>query len=308
MSYKTPILFLIFNRADTANKVFDEIRKQKPKYLFVAADGPRNNVIGEKERCEETRKIIEKIDWDCELKTLFRKENLGCGLAVSQAISWFFENVEEGIILEDDCLPSKTFFSFCEEMLEKYKNDRKIGVISGNNFLFNKFEITDSYYFSIIPHIWGWATWRRVWVNYDFNISNWPELKNKKWLNIFFDKETSRYYWNSIFDDVHNKKINTWDYQLSFMCLFNKYLTVIPKNNLISNIGFGLAGATHTKNKGGIFSEMNTKDLDFPIKHPGSVVRNKKFDDYIQKQNFCWWKMFLKRNKFFNFFIKLLNK
>lgn len=308
MQYNIPILFLVFNRADTATRVFDEIRKQKPRHLFIAADGPRDYVQGEKERCEEVRRIFDKIDWDCEVKTLFREKNLGCGLAVSQAISWFFSNVEEGIILEDDCLPGESFFFFCKEMLEKYKNDNRVGIISGNNFLFNKFVIKDSYYFSIIPHIWGWATWRRVWDNYNFDISNWPELREKKWLHGLFDKKTTRYYWNNIFNDIYYKKINTWDYQLSFMCLYKKYLTVIPKVNLISNIGFGSTNSTHTKNNGGIFSEMKTGVIDMPIIHPNEILRNKKFDDYIQRQNFCWWKMFLKRNMFFNYLINLLRK
>ncbi len=309
MQYEVPILFLIFNRADTARRVFAEIRKQKPKYLYVAADGPRKHIAGEKEKCEQTREIIKDIDWDCELKTLFREENLGCGKAVSGAISWFFENVSEGVILEDDCLPEPTFFRYCQEMLERYREKEKVGIISGNNFLFNKFNIEDSYYFSKIPHIWGWATWRRVWNNYDFNISKWPEYKKTGWLKNIFKKKTARYYWKNIFDDVYSGKINTvWDYQLTFLFFLNNYLAIVPKKNLISNIGFDAFYSTHTKNKKNKFSNMSTEFLSFPLIHPKVIAQNKKADEYIQTNNFCWWKLLIKKTKIGKYIINILRK
>ncbi len=162
-----PVLFLIFNRPDTTQPVFNEIREAKPTKLFVAADGPRDNKKGEKEECEKTRKIIEQVDWDCELYKLYRDKNLGCKIAVSSAIDWFFENVEEGIILEDDCLPHPSFFRFCQELLEKYKGDERVFVISGDNFLFGRKRTNYSYYFSRYNHCWGWAGWIRTLSDYD---------------------------------------------------------------------------------------------------------------------------------------------
>ena len=155
-NFNVPILFIIFNRPETAERVFSEIKNIKPKELFVAADGPRLNVYGETEKCEKVREIIKQIDWECEVKTLFRENNLGCKVAVSSAINWFFENVEEGIILEDDCLPDASFFYFCQSLLEKYRSNDEIAMISGNHFGTDRIGSFD-YYFTRIPHIWGWG-------------------------------------------------------------------------------------------------------------------------------------------------------
>src|SRR5258708_3549575 len=181
-SFNTPILFLIFNRPFPTRRVFAEIRKARPAKLFVAADGPRPDKPEDLETCRETREIIKDIDWPCEVQTLFRDKNLGCGVAVSGAITWFFQNVEQGIILEDDCLPDPSFFPFCTELLERYKDDERILLISGN-FLQQKnkkFMVKASYYGTLIPHLWGWASWRRAWAKYDFNLTKWPEVKATK--------------------------------------------------------------------------------------------------------------------------------
>jgi hypothetical protein len=172
----TPVLFLIFNRPNTTEQVFEAIAKAKPRCLFVAADGPRTDKEGEAEKCQAVRDIIKRVDWDCEVKTLFREQNLGCKEAVSSAITWFFEQVEEGIILEDDCLPSDSFFSFCAELLEKYRDDKRIMMISGDNFQDGIQRGDASYYFSSVPWIWGWATWRRAWRLYDREMQTFPSF------------------------------------------------------------------------------------------------------------------------------------
>jgi hypothetical protein len=158
---------MIFRRPDFTSRVFEQIRNVRPARLYIAADGPRSGREGEQQLCIETRAIIEQIDWDCELKTLFREKNLGCKMAISSAIDWFFEQEEEGIILEDDCLPNQSFFRFCDTMLEKYRNDDRIRHISGCNLQHGKKWGTASYYFSNLTHAWGWANWRRVWKDYD---------------------------------------------------------------------------------------------------------------------------------------------
>jgi hypothetical protein len=300
-NFKTPILFIIFNRPDTTLRVFNEIKKIKPAKLYIVSDGPRANKAGEQEKCDETRKIIDLVDWDCEIFKNYSDVNLGCKKRVSSGIDWFFANVESGIILEDDCLPNPSFFRFCEGMLLKYQDDERIGMISGDNFQFGKVKNDASYYFSRYSHIWGWATWRRAWQKYDVNLSSWPQLKkDKKLASIFSDKQDV-YYWSAIFDDVYNNKIDTWDYQWSFTCFTNNYLAIMPVSNLISNIGFSQGESTHTKrvNK---FSEMVTFELSFPLREPESIVRSVQSDKIVQRDNYPFFRFFV--GKFIKKFLK----
>src|SRR3989344_1301108 len=185
MAIKPPILFLVFNRPQLTKKVFSEIRRFKPKKLFISADGPRSGNSQDRILCKRVRKITEKVDWPCEVKRLYRDGNLGCKNSISKALSWFFENENEGIILEDDCLPDTTFFQFCGEMLEKYRHNKDVGIISGDNFIKGS-TIEDSYYFSNYFHMWGWATWKRSWKSYDLTMRKWPKLNKDKWLEQLF--------------------------------------------------------------------------------------------------------------------------
>ncbi|HBY56714.1 MAG TPA: hypothetical protein DEG96_02450 [Candidatus Atribacteria bacterium] len=272
----TPVLFLIFNRPDTTQKVFDAIKQAKPKQLFVAADGPREDKEGEKEKCKQTRKIIEQVDWDCEVKTLFRDKNLGCKIAVSSAIDWFFENVEEGIILEDDCLPSQSFFWFCQELLEYYRKDTRIMMISGNNFQFGKIRGEGTYYFSKYAHIWGWATWRRTWKCYDVDIKSFDEFKRENQIKNIFRIKQQQKYWMNVFQKVYNNKINTWDYQWAYTCFINNGLCIMPNVNLVSNIGFN-RDSLHTRDEDNIFSKIKTEEIT-KIIHPEFVLADQEAD------------------------------
>jgi hypothetical protein len=275
---KSPILFLIFNRPKETQILFNAIRDVEPKKLYVSADGPRNN--GKDEIiCEETKKIINEIDWDCELITLFREENLGCGKAVSGAITWFFENEEEGIILEDDCLPNVDFFRFCDEMLEKYRLDKRIGHICGTNFQDGIKRGYGDYYFSKTSPIWGWASWRRVWDKYDFKMSNLEKIHKSDALRSFTENKTYRKHIYQSFLDTKNGLINTWDYQFFYTNLLNDHLCVICNYNLISNIGF-TEDATHTMNLNDPAANMEYGNLPNPIVHPDIVVHNKDADEY----------------------------
>ncbi|HNY11352.1 MAG TPA: glycosyltransferase family 2 protein [Candidatus Wallbacteria bacterium] len=282
--FNTPILFLIFNRPDTTQKVFNEIRKIRPAKFFVAADGPRKTKEGEDEKCRLTREIIKQIDWKCDVKTLFRDENLGCKKAVSSAIDWFFENVEEGIVLEDDCLPDASFFPYCEQLLEKYRNDSRIGMIGGINFQFGHKRGNYSYYFSRYTHIWGWASWRRAWKYYDVNMSIWPEIRDNDMLSNIFRGKKHVDYWKTYLEDTYSGKINTWDYQWAFTCWVNNFLIILPNVNLVSNIGFGTE-STHTPaaNK---FANIPTGSMKFPLAHPGYFIPDIKADRFTEKNNF----------------------
>ncbi len=282
--FKTPILFLIFNRPEVTSRVFEEIKKQKPKYLFVAADGPRSNFEEDIEKCKICREIVlNNIDWDCEVKTLFRDDNLGCGRGVSQAISWFFENVEQGIILEDDCLPHQSFFGFCEELLEKYKHDEKVYGISGNNFQKGIQRGDASYFFSNYSHIWGWASWRRAWEHYDFNLEQLEKFKENKLITKIDKRKIFESYWISIFKKTAIKEIDTWDYQWQFAVWNNEGLIASPNLNLISNIGFGQQATNTTVTSP--FANMKTSGIG-TLLHPKIIKVDKQADRYASDKVF----------------------
>lgn len=273
--YQTPILFVIFNRPDTTKRVFEAIQKIKPAKLYIAADGPRSSKEGEAKLCEETRRLTENVDWPCEVYRKYSDNNLGCKKGVSGAISWFFDNVEEGIILEDDCLPNPSFFSFCAELLAKYRSTDKVKMISGDNFQFGKKYGEASYYFSHFPHIWGWATWRRAWQEYDIEMKTYPEFKKNNHIAQIFKNKKIQKYWLKIFDKLYENKIDTWDGQLVYSIYNKRGVVILPNVNLISNIGFG-ENATHTKTED-IFSEIPTGSIQTII-HPVSIMVNEGAD------------------------------
>lgn len=301
---KKAILFLIFNRLDTTQRVFEEIKKAKPPRLYLASDGAREDKGGEKEIVQKTRDfILNNINWDCEVKTLFRDKNLGCGKAVSSAISWFFENEEDGIILEDDCLPHSSFFNFCEELLDYYKDNKKIWHISGDQFVPN-FDNGASYYFAKNMHCWGWASWRDRWIQYEFDLNDYGENN----VNKFSENRNVQKYWIEIVNSLKKDEIDTWDYQWMFCIVKNDGLCVNPSKNLVSNIGFREDG-THTSDKDNPLANMPVYGID-EIIHPGEVKADQEAVDYIFKDHFgidmtikkegLWNK--LKINKMVNFF------
>jgi hypothetical protein len=282
--FEIPILFIIFNRHDVTERVFEVIRKIKPKYLFVAADGPRVGIKQDKERCESTRSIINKIDWECELKTLFRKENLGMKKNVSSAITWFFKCNQKGIIIEDDCLPNKSFFYFCEEMLNKYENNKKIMHISGNFFQSKQIGL-DDYYFSHIPHIWGWATWRRAWDKYDLEMKSYPNFIKDKKLKVIFKNKKQCVLWKHLFDQVFYDKSDTWDFQWTYTLFSSNGLSITPNKNLVTNIGFGNL-AENCKNSEDKFSNLELVDMHFPLKNSNYIIADEVADYYTSMNNF----------------------
>lgn len=280
--FNTPILFLIFNRPKTEKRVFEQIRKIKPKYLYVAADGPRKGKEGESKKSLEARRIVDEgVDWSCEVKKLYRKENLGCKLAVSGAIDWFFDNVEEGIVLEDDCVPDVTFFRFCETMLKKYRSNPRIMHISGDNYQINEMKESNSYYFSRYPNIWGWATWRRAWEKYQINIKGWKKSSNKKIFKGFSFIE--RKYWGNNFDFVACNMVDTWDYQWIYNVFNHDGLAIISGVNLIDNIGFG-SDATHTKGVSSL--NFTTSEIRFPLKYKNKILSDRYRDLYTSREIF----------------------
>jgi hypothetical protein len=277
----TPILFLIFNRLETTKQVLTAIRQAQPTRLYVAADGPRPNHLGEAEKVQAVRDyVISYINWDCEVKTLFREENLGCRVAVSGAIDWFFEHEAEGIILEDDCIPDASFFPYVEELLNRYRDDERIMVIAGNHFHGEAHQPSYSYFFSRYNHCWGWATWRRAWQHYDHDMSQWPKLRNTNWLITIGDGNRNfQRYWTRIFDQAYAQKVDSWAYRWTFSCWAQSGLTILPALNLVKNIGFD-ENATHTKSKNGShkLSTLPLESLTFSLSHPSNVIRDYEAD------------------------------
>lgn len=298
----TPVVLMIFNRPSLTQQVFNEIRKAKPKKLLVIADGPRFGKSDDVEKCRAARKIIEQVDWECEVRKNYEETNLGCKRRVSSGLDWVFSLEEEAIILEDDCLPHPSFFAFCQELLARYQDDQRIMTISGNNFQDGKGRTMDSYYYSRYAHIWGWATWRRAWKHYQVTMDLWPEIRTGRWLfdilgsvradvqkgQCQFDVMGSMKaieYWYRIFDYTYGGGIDTWDYQLIFASWLQHGLHILPNVNLVSNIGFGME-ATHTKIVGKC-ANMPVKEMKFPLQHPSFVIRDGVADDYTQATLFC---------------------
>ena len=283
--FPVPIVFIIFNRPDVTLRTFSQIAKIKPSKLLIIGDGSRRNVPGEEGRVLETRAILDRIDWDCEVLTNFSDENLGCKHRVASGLDWAFGLVEEAIILEDDCLPSPSFFLFCQEMLEKYRNHSEVGMIAGINFQKGARRGDADYYFSKYMHIWGWATWSNRWRNYyDVQMKEWPSFKESKEFLELTTSKSNKKFWEKIFDRVYRGEINTWDYQWVIANWLHKRLCIIPNINLISNIGFG-QGATHTKVENAL-SNLPAHEMSFPLKHPDLVGVNMLADEFTEKNYF----------------------
>lgn len=280
----TPVVLLIFNRPETTERVFAEVAKARPRKLLVVADGPRAGRPGEAEKCTETRAIIERVDWQCEVLRNFSESNLGCKNRLTSGINWVFEQVPEAIFLEDDCLPHPTFFPFCEELLNRYRHDQRVSQVGGANFQFGRRKLEASYYFSRYNHVWGWASWRRAWQNYGGDVSIWPEMRADGWLVGVIPDPGERAYWTKVFDAVHRGEIDTWDYQWNLSSWAQGMVSIIPAVNLVSNIGFG-SGATHTRGAS-IYANMALESMQFPLRHPRVMLPDVGADAYTARTMF----------------------
>jgi len=282
----TPIAIILFNRPDLIQKIFNIISEIQPPKLFLIADGPRTNNENDKQKCLEARQVVENIPWDCEVHKNFSDVNLGCGVRPITGITWVFEHVDRAIILEDDCLPEKSFFKFSDELLEMYKDDSRFMQIAGTNYQLGNKRSDYSYFFS--KHnicAGGWATWKRAWDLYDFNMNLWPILRDSNWLNYLLANKKGAEIYTDIFDfafsHLHNKDF--WDYQWTYSVWVNHGLTIMPTINLQSNLGFRDDG-THTKNLKSQWAELPTEPMEFPLKHPPSVTPNYEADNFIISQ------------------------
>lgn len=291
--FSTPVLFLVFNRPEPTARVFAAIRELRPTRLFVAADGARPDRPSELERCAETRRLATAVDWPCTVTTLFREHNLGCGTAVSEALGWFFSQVEEGIILEDDCLPHPDFFRFCATMLERYRDDVRVATVTGNHFLPPALTCPHSHYFSKYAQIWGWAAWRRTWEAYDRNLSSLTVAGWDTIIRRLSPTMIEREYWIDVLRSLLAGNIDTWDFQLIFSLWKTGGVTVCPHRNLVTNIGYG-PDATHT-NFDGALAHQPVSALAMPLDDRPPVLADPAIDEFVffirflERLTQTWW-------------------
>lgn len=276
-----PILLISFRRPDLTQKMLENIAQANPPKVYVSCDGPRTSKPGEKERVDEVKRVIESFSGRLELVRKYSDVNLGCARNMSSSISWFFENEEEGIILEDDCYPDQSFYPYCAELLERYRNDTRVMQISGYNY-YEKAPMprTDSYFFSYVGWQLGWATWRRAWRKFDINVKDWLDFKARGLHKspAFFPLRTKRL-------DVlalQGNKENSWAYPWQGCMAMNNGVSVVPVESLVVNIGQGY-GCTH-----GVERDQAEKFgpdahcMQFPLRHPKFVVADVRYDDYIK--------------------------
>lgn len=274
---RAPVAFLIFNRPGQTARVFEAIRASRPRVLLVVADGPRDDA--ERERCEQTRAVVrDGVDWPCDVRWRTSDTNLGCKRCVAGGLDWVFRECDEAIVLEDDCLPHPTFFRFCDELLERYRDDERVMHVSGDNFQFGRRTTPYSYYFSAVTHCWGWATWRRAWARYDVTVRDWPRVREGDLLTKLWgpDSRIAAQFRGS-FDRVHAGTLDTWDSQWNLSCWMAGGWAVLPAVNLVTNIGFG-DDATHTRSARSVAANLPVEPMDFPLSHPPAVERDMAAD------------------------------
>lgn len=282
----TPIALITFNRPEHTARVLDAVAAARPETLYLFADGPRPDRPDDIPKCEAVRALVDRIDWECDLRTNFSDRNLGCKYGPIAGIDWVFETAEEAIILEDDCLPHASFFRYCSEMLEHYRHDERVMMLSGYNYYGGSADSKYSYDFSILGSTWGWATWRRAWLLNDPELKNWDEAVGMRLIENLFQDPVHVRYWHEVFDKILSGRLSdAWDYQWMFSCWFNSGYRIVPSVNLISNIGFG-EDATHTFGENPF--DNREAEMQFPLRHPPYVVRSFESDRELVEV-FCGW-------------------
>jgi len=278
MSLETPVVLLIFNRPKPTRAVFDAIARARPRRLMIVADGPRPDRPGDAEAVAATRDVVARVPWPCHVDRHYVDRNLGCKRCVAGGLEWVFEQTEEAIFLEDDCLPDPTFFTYCERLLERYRDDQRVAAISGDNFQAGQSRTPYSYYFSKYFHCWGWASWRRVWHSFDLELKSWPGWRQLGGLHAVGESPAERAYWKSVFDRQYAGSIDSWAYAWLYSCWAQSGLTILPNVNLVSNIGFD-DDATHTRGPQHPLADLPRGSLTH-LRHPPLVVRHATADEF----------------------------
>jgi hypothetical protein len=275
---ETAVGLFIFNRPGPTARVFDAIRAARPTRLFIVGDGPRSDVPEDGALCRDARDVVAGVDWPCEVEYRYAEENLGCGQRVSSGLDWIFDTVPEAILLEDDCLPHPSFFAFAEGMLDRHRDDPRLGMIAGTNY-FSDPGRRESYFFTRYFAVWGWAGWRRAWTHYDYGIESWPAVRERGGFSGLICSPGVRDYLHGAFDQVHSGEIDTWDIQWVYACLLQASLCVVPKVNLVTNIG--VAG-THGPENGTVSLPAHALDSTDLI-HPDAMVPDRDYEDRLNR-------------------------
>lgn len=273
---KTPVLFLVFNRPELTRVSFEAIRQARPERLYVSADGPRPDKSAEVELCRRTREIATAVDWPCEVKTLFRSRNQGCRIGCTSGISWFFKQEPEGIVLEGDCVPQPSFFPYCAELLKRYREVPEVMLIGGSNYQYGKRRGKASYYFSLYPHIWGWASWASTWRHYNINMEGLERFIKTRMPRLVGHDGAYRAMMRK-FMLVQQGVDNNWDFQLVYSIWKQGGLCVIPNVNMVGNIGNVDESAHPWRPDVSHFRKVG--DL-MEITHPASIERNEEADRF----------------------------
>ncbi|MCW5983238.1 MAG: hypothetical protein KIT09_34425 [Bryobacteraceae bacterium] len=273
---ETPVAWFIFNRPDTATRVFEALRVPRPSTLLVVADGPRPGHPEDPVRCAAARAILDRVDWDCRLLTNFAADNLGLKRRVESGLTWVFSLVEEAIILEDDTVPDATFFPYCADLLARHRDDERIMAVNGGSFIADHYPAPYSYHFTRYPLIWGWATWRRAWRQYDPAMRQWPSLRARQWLSAILESPAAARFWSYSFQR-NFETMTSWDYAWTLSCWLRGGLCITPGVNLVTNIGFR-PDATHTSDADSRFAGMPVSPMPFPLRHPPRVERDAQAD------------------------------
>lgn len=281
----TPVAMTVFNRPRTTARVFQKVAAARPKQLLIVADGPRPGNRQDAELCAQVLDIVTQVDWDCEVIQNASRINMGCRRRMSSGLDWVFENVDRAIILEDDCVPDPTFFRFCQELLNRFEDDKRVMSVTGTNLIGNNLEGPWSYLFSRYANVWGWATWRRSWQYYDVDMSQWPSFRDFGGLRDLFDDGRMVRNWRRSTEAVYQGRVDTWDAQWGFACWIQSGLTVVPGVNLISNVGFD-RDATHTRDATHRLAGLPASAMDFPLRHPDWVLANRSFDNRVERDVF----------------------
>ncbi len=282
---KTPVVLIIFNRPNHTERVFEAIRQAKPSKLLVIADGPRVNRTDDHQKCAAARAIIERVDWDCDVLKNYSDINLGCDPRIIDGLNWVFDIVEEAIIIEDDCVPHPTFFPYCEELLERYRDDERVMNISGQNVLFGRKRTEYNYYFSRFTLCWGWATWKRAWQHFDVDLKLWPEIRDRKFMKDILEDPYAVKVWERTVQMLYDGQLTGWDFKWIFACWMQNGLCLVSDRNLVTNIGYG-AEATHIHDENDPYIKMATEAMTFPLKHPPFISRDLEADKFTQRTLF----------------------
>lgn len=280
-----PVMICTFTRLDSVKKVLESVSRVKPPRLYLVSDGPRENHPDDKEKIDAVHDYIEShIDWDCEIFKNYAEKNLGCGRRMPTGVSWVFEHEDKAIFFEDDCVADLSFYKYAQELLEKYENNEEVFLISGNNQMAYIDTMEDSYGFSKQADIWGWASWKRAWDKYDWDIKSWPDNRNNPCWKKYYTQKT-RWFFAAQWDLLLKHGYDAWDYQFTYCLGVNNAYCIIPKVNMVANEGFNNDGSTHTS-KQPEWMDQTSKAMDFPMKHPKEVVWCEKYDSEFMKREF----------------------